>query len=443
MPSSAHRRTSSKPGPTMRTRWPPLTRVQVVLDLAAVRRRYRRQAHGPADPTSLRRPRAARRGRRDSTSSAPSSSISRARPRRSAPCSCQRTGAPPSPARPNRRHSLTDPGRRRRRAAVRARRAAARAPRRRAAARSMGRPSSVSIDVARSAISGGYAAVPQVDADADDDGVDVRTRPRRTSHSRPPSFRHGRPMTRSFGHFSSSGRPVVAATASAAATPAASVKSGSVRADSPGRTTTDRYSPAPGGENHVAPAAAAAGALRVGQHRRALRRAGVAPAPARRRWSNRPRRSTAAARTAPSRGAAAASASDQIRRQRIGHGDCRHAHARSSFDLQADVRRRRGVRERADRDVVGAEGGDAADAVERDAAGDLDVRPAGDARNASRISSSSRLSSMMMSAPAASAASTSVEALRLDFDRPGRAPVARTRATRPRRCRRRAGCDCP
>ena len=73
------------------------------------------------------------------------------------------------------------------------------------------------------------------------------------SHRMPANFRHGRPITTSFGHFSSTGNPLNSDTASATATPAASVTSGT-RVSSPrARTMADRYMPAPGGEYHGRP----------------------------------------------------------------------------------------------------------------------------------------------------------------------------------------------
>src|SRR5262245_45319064 len=57
MPSPAHSRTTAKPGPTIRTRWPPFTRVRN----SSTRRQYSPTSNTPAvpvcDPASLTRPR--------------------------------------------------------------------------------------------------------------------------------------------------------------------------------------------------------------------------------------------------------------------------------------------------------------------------------------------------------------------------------------------------
>jgi hypothetical protein len=69
----------------------------------------------------------------------------------------------------------------------------------------------------------------------------------------PPSFR--RETWRSFGHFRSMRRPAARSIPSASATPAASVSSvvalAGSRVAAAGASTTDTYSPDPGGENHV------------------------------------------------------------------------------------------------------------------------------------------------------------------------------------------------
>ena len=77
------------------------------------------------------------------------------------------------------------------------------------------------------------------------------------------------------------------------------------------------------------------------------------------------------------------------------------------LELEAEIDGRRRVRQRADRHVVGAGRRELGHALERHAAGDLDLRAA--ARRGARprgCPRSSRLSSRMMSAPAASASST-------------------------------------
>jgi hypothetical protein len=73
------------------------------------------------------------------------------------------------------------------------------------------------------------------------------------SHRMPASFRQGRPMTRSLGHFSSTGRPLTSTTASATATPAAIVTRGTWAPRPSSLTMIDRYMPAPGGEAHDFP----------------------------------------------------------------------------------------------------------------------------------------------------------------------------------------------
>ena len=99
----------------------------------------------------------------------------------------------------------------------------------------------------------------------------------------------------------------------------------------------------------------------------------------------------------------------------------------SGFDFEADVDGRRRVRQRADRHEVGAGRGQLGHALERDAAGDLDLRAA--ARPADGLANLGRSTCCRrrtMSAPAASASSTCVERLRFDLDRqPGPVPRAR------------------
>src|SRR5262249_14168645 len=100
--------------------------------------------------------------------------------------------------------------------------------------------------------------------------------------------------------------------------------------------TTETYKPLPGGENHV--------------------------------WPRRPRPAvcSSATTTAPSGSVAATSLVDVTVAKRT---------IRSKrLDFKADVGRRRGVRERADRDGVGAGRRQFGNALERDAAGNLDLR---------------------------------------------------------------------
>ena len=87
----------------------------------------------------------------------------------------------------------------------------------------------------------------------------------------------------------------------------------------------------------------------------------------------------------------------------------RHAAALagSRLELEAQVDRRRRVRQRADRHVVGAGRRQLGNPIQRDAAGELDLRAAARSGEPPRGSSAiDRLSTRMTSAPAASASST-------------------------------------
>ena len=110
------------------------------------------------------------------------------------------------------------------------------------------------------------------------------------------------------------------------------------------------------------------------------------------------------ARRAPPRGPEAAGRTSRACRPTMRH---RAAASHVRLELEAQIRGRRRVRQRADRHVVGAGRRELGHPIERDAAGDLDLRAA--ARSGARPRGSSsidRLSSRMMSAPAASASST-------------------------------------
>src|SRR5688500_6469184 len=223
------------------------------------------------------------------------------------------------------------------------------------------------MEVARSAISGGYAADRR-----------LMPTPRTTwwtpstaleaSASTPASLRDFTPpiatapstMT-SLGHLRDTGSPVAARIPSAAATPPASVSSGTTRGS---RNTTEMYSPAPGGENHFRP--------------------------------NRPRPSdcaqamTVAPSGAPrSASAAATSFVDVVSKKKYAgspNGPRRSAVALSAayisagsasdiqLQLEAQIGRRRRVRQRANRHVVGAGAGELRDALQRHPARNLDLR---------------------------------------------------------------------
>src|SRR5689334_17811004 len=182
---------------------------------------------------------------------------------------------------------------------------------------------------------------------------------------------------RSLGHLRSARRPVAAAIPSAMATPAASVRSSVARGASTraraGASTTDTYRPARGGENHV--------------------------------WPRRPRPAVCSSATTtdpsaslPSAAAVAIRSSatslvDEIvgrksnrdaRRPR--RGPTRAIASRYStpsgvaasewFDFKTDVDRRRGMRQRAHRNEVGAGCREFRNPLERDTAGDFDLRTA-------------------------------------------------------------------
>ena len=179
-----------------------------------------------------------------------------------------------------------------------------------------------------------------------------------------------------------------------------------------------------------AAAAAAAGGLRVGDDDGALAASPLAASVAATSLVEPMRRKEQDATAEPAEPRARA-------RERVGEIRRQRRRARSTrserFDLEADVDGRRRVRQRADRDEVGAGRGQLRDALERHAAGDLDLRAAARAARPPRESRRcDMLSTRTMSAPAASASSTCVERLRLDLDRQARAD-ARARA-RPRAC---------
>ena len=413
----AHPRTSSKPGPTMRTRWPPLTRVRWSSTcrqysptsiappavVTAVTSSATRQPLPLTSPATMRvrrgrrRRRAARRPRRcrARARAAPRRAHASARARR-------RARAPPNAATPD----STQPRRSSSQARHR-RRASARAARRPARARSTARPSSVSIDVARSAISGGYAACAQVDADADDDRVDARAGARRPRTAcRRASATAGR-STRSFGHFSSTGKPRRRAHRVAAATPAASVSSDSVRSGTP-RPHDDREIQPRAGRRKPRRARAARG------RRAACRRAPPCPrgAPATpsaargRSWTStsakyrsaRERRRAAAPRATSA--SARSRAADRTRE--LGTGLCRTSISRLMSAAGAEC-------VSAPTDTQSAP--IAASAAARSSVTPPEIstraRPRDRGAPPRASSASSKLSSMMMSAPAASAASTS------------------------------------
>ena len=97
-----------------------------------------------------------------------------------------------------------------------------------------------------------------------------------------------------------------------------------------------------------------------------------------------------------------------------------------SSNLHGDVEGARAVCQRADRDEVDAGLGDGADGVERDAAGGLELRAAGDERDRlAQLVGRSCCRAGSTSAPASSASRTCVERVALDLDRQARRPCAR------------------
>src|SRR3954462_787317 len=142
-------------------------------------------------------------------------------------------------------------------------------------------------------------------------------------------------------------------------------RGGSTRARA-GASTTDTYRPAPGGENHVWPR-------------------GPGPAVCSSATMTTPSASSFALRSS------ATSLVDEIvgtnskvhasrpRRRRARAVGARESSppglaASEGFDFKADVDGWRGVRQRADRNEIGAGGRKLRDALERDAAGDFDLR---------------------------------------------------------------------
>src|SRR4029077_8642397 len=182
-----------------------------------------------------------------------------------------------------------------------------------------------------------------------------------------------RATCRSLGHFKSTGRPVSVATASASATPAVNVSSivaraGSTRARA-GARTTDTYRPAPGGENQVWPR----------RPRPAVCSSATTTRPC---DASEPARVNATSFVDPVVGRNTNVDARRPRRARARSIAVRYGTPSSArLDLKADVDRGGGVRERADRDVVAARGLQFGHALERDAAGDLDLRAPARARD--------------------------------------------------------------
>src|SRR4030095_786340 len=114
--------------------------------------------------------------------------------------------------------------------------------------RSTWRPSSLSIDVARAATSGGYAArrmlMPKPSTTWSTAPADEPASARMPASLREPTYT-------SFGHLTHVSSPDAASTPSAIATPAAIVSNRS--AGPAGRSTTETYSPAPGGDDQLRP----------------------------------------------------------------------------------------------------------------------------------------------------------------------------------------------
>ena len=199
---------------------------------------------------------------------------------------------------------------------------------------------------------------------------------------------------------------------SASATPAASVSSVVARTGSRARAGVehDRHiQPCPGGENQVWPrrprpaVCSSATTTRPSIARLSLR-ASVArrfsrARRRRRRWSSRwsRRYSTVRGETAQARARALERRGELQAPAAVGAGlpACRGS---GGFDFKADVDRRRGMRERADRDEVGAGRGELGNALERDAAGDFDLgaaaaraRPPRECRSVVMLSTRMRL----------------------------------------------------
>lgn len=218
----------------------------------------------------------------------------------------------------------------------------------------MGRPSSPSIDVARSATSGGKAAgrtlIPKPRTTCSPEGDEP------ASARMPASLRL--PAYMSFGHFTPVRSPVAASTPSATATPAAIVISESAARD--GCRMTDTYNPAPGGDDQ------------------------------RRPRRPRPDDWALAAMTTPS-GApfvAAANARSFVEptsschersvkepsREPMRANAWRMSSGTKRFNLEAQIHRRRGVGQRANRHVIRACRRQLGNPLQRDAAGDFGLR---------------------------------------------------------------------
>ena len=178
--------------------------------------------------------------------------------------------------------------------------------------------------------------------------------------------------------------------ASATATPPASVSHGASDAR---RMTTETIEPGTGRREPLAAETAAARRLRASDERRPFRRAALGRAPPRGRWSSRlPRRRTAGCRTrrarprsrrAPPRNrrrAATELARDRITDAPVSDPWIAAVTLASRLELEAEIRGRRRVRQRADRHVVGAGLRQLGNPLERHAAGDLDLRAAARSR---------------------------------------------------------------